>query len=157
MNTCPYCQLGFHASYRVCPTCGKYEAPLEEFWRYLESEAQVRLDAGDSRSTVVQMLVSAGMAEDQAVQVVAKQWKKVAGRSRSHGFLRLFLGLACLVFGGIVLIFQIIPGLGLLVFGGLAFCSGLYSLLTGRESGIAAPRFIQKMFEHHRHGFGDDE
>ena len=71
MVTCPYCKIGFNASYKVCPCCQRFQVPLEEFTKSLESEAETRLEAGHSLRDVEEMLIAGGLPEEDATQRAA--------------------------------------------------------------------------------------
>jgi hypothetical protein len=146
MVTCPACRIAFNPSYKVCPCCRRFEVPLEEFTKSLESEAEAQLESGRSLREVEEMLIAGGLAEENATQLAAMYQQKVARRTRSHGLRRFLTGVGSVGLGFLGLFLHPIVGVGLLIFGGFAIFSGLSSAMTGRESRIAAPDAVKSLF-----------
>jgi len=119
---------------------------LEEFTKFLEGVAETQLDAGNSLRDVEEMLIAGGMPEENATQVAALCQQKVARRTRSHGLRRFLTGVGSCGLGFLGLFLHPIVGVALLIFGIFAIFSGLSSVMTGRESRIAAPDAVKRLF-----------
>ncbi|MBS0262137.1 MAG: hypothetical protein JSS02_09330 [Planctomycetes bacterium] len=147
MVICPHCQIGFHPRFQVCPRCGNYQVPAEEYAQFLKSQIVVEIESGCSVRDVEQMLVDGGFSECEATELVAQHARRGKRRTRTRGFGRLVVGgLALLLSVPAYFILKIVA-IGLFLFGCFALPSGLYSLITGRDSGIAPPDFVQGLLD----------
>ena len=166
MIQCPNCDVGFAADLRQCPACQKYHVPDSDFAEAQVKKAISQLAVGASVEDVSNRLSKAGLSEKDVKAAIARGRRNARRQTRRAGLLRLLIGIAALAAGivGITgyivslrpegtgggIIFVTGLSLPIAVFGLFAFASGVWSVVTGRESPLSAPLWVRTMM-------GDDQ
>lgn len=133
MPECEGCKRYFHVSHRICPNCGEYEAPEDEFLRYMVGKVETEFEMGTAENVVWQMLIESGLSSEQTSKIMAFADQRVSKTIRKQGLKRLITGfLAALA---AVIVGFIVPKLGVIcvLFAIAAIASGFYSLVSGRD------------------------
>ncbi|MEL6109178.1 MAG: hypothetical protein AAFU85_24490 [Planctomycetota bacterium] len=146
MINCPSCNISFSPSYEFCPRCKTFATPREPRHRYLKENAEWRISAGEPAEEVRELLLDAGFSESDADRIVGRANSALRAETRGNGVWRFVVGLLMLGLGGLFVVVLMSGsvggkgiglGLGILLGGGgLAALSGLYTLISGRESRV---------------------
>ncbi|WP_442511783.1 hypothetical protein SH528x_003526 [Novipirellula sp. SH528] len=153
MITCTNCNIAFSPGFATCPRCKTFETPVSDRKRYLTQDAKNRISDGQPAADVRAHLVANGFSDADADALVGDAASGLRSETRGHGLRRFVVGLLMLMLAGLFLAvlqsgarvrgsgfaigFMIVAGGGL-----LATLSGLYTMLSGRES-----KFVGKIVD----------
>ncbi|MCS7471470.1 hypothetical protein NZK35_32890 [Stieleria sp. ICT_E10.1] len=148
MINCPNCDIKFSPSYATCPRCKSFETPARDREKYLKRNAADRISEGEDPEFVRDGLIQNGFSDAEADSIVRDATGDLRSDTRSGGLRRLAAGVAMLLFAGLIFLVVssgnrirggvvVIVFFAMLGFGLLATFSGLYTLVTGRESKVA--------------------
>ena len=153
MIDCPNCGISFTPSYATCPKCNNFETPRSARMAYLKDDAEDRLHDGDLPEDVLSDLITNGLSELDADQLVRNTMSSLKRKHRGFGIIRLMIGIVMICFGisciGCLLLtlrpdapVRLDAGATATILGGgiffsfiglLAFLSGILATLTGQE------------------------
>ena len=159
MILCPNCRIQFSSSCLRCPTCNAFETPRVERQKYLRERAVEQIHEGENPQSVREKLIRGGFVDFEADDVVWSALKQLRSENRWFGFVRLVVGCVLLI-GGLISFalaiqamrmnvdlgeasgYLLLGGIAAVFLGCLAGISGIYAVVTGRESAIAPPKFF---------------
>jgi len=155
MIHCPLCDIQFSPGYTCCPRCKEFPTPRAKRREYLADRVATQISAGEELTIVRESLIEEGFGDADADSLIGNAVSKARSETRSDGLRRFLGGLAMLAAGGVCAV-MLLTGVrsdlvlaGLLIFlagGATAAMSGLYAMLTGRESGLAG-RLVSRFDE----------
>ncbi|EMI54148.1 hypothetical protein [Rhodopirellula sallentina] len=145
MINCTNCNIAFSPSFATCPRCKSFETPPAIRNRYLTQDAKNRISDGQPSSDVRDYLIANGFSDADADALVGDAASGLRSETRGYGFRRFIVGVLMLTLAGLfaavlqsgarvrgsgfAIGFMILAGGGL-----LAAFSGVYTMLSGRES-----------------------
>lgn len=158
MLQCPNCGVGFAANLGVCPSCESYRVPDSQLVDALLQNAIRQIESGTPVEKVKTRLTDAGIGPADVKFAVAQGRRHARRQTRRAGTIRLLIGAVALAagIGGMLLFFVRLHAGGpfvtllavpVMVFGLFSFLSGLWAVITGRESKLRPPYSVRHLLE----------